>query len=85
MRALLCFAPCCSSPLDPFQSVSQYDWGGDALSGGDPLSSMLGDVDPDGQPSPGALGGLGVYMGPRRLLGPGDLFGEIRCVALALH
>lgn len=68
------------SPLDP--AVSQYDWGGDfdqeASETFDPLNSMMGDIDFDQQASgASAPGALGVYMGPRRVLGPGELFGEI--------
>lgn len=66
------------SPLDP--AVSQYDWGGDldTTSTFDPLSSMMGEMDQDVQASGAtAPGGMGVYLGPRRVLGPGDLFGEI--------
>jgi hypothetical protein len=66
------------SPLDT--SVSQYDWGGDLdiADNVDPLSSMMGDIDQDMNVS-GASGpgGLGVYVGPRRVLGPGELLGEI--------
>lgn len=72
------------SPLDP--AASQYDWGGDAddadslagLVGADPLASMMGEtLDPDDLGSAAAAAGLGVYAGPRRVLGPGELFGEI--------
>lgn len=72
-------APLNRSPLDP--GVSQYDWGGDlddASETYDPLSSMMGDLDQDMQAAKGAQSaGLGVYVGPRRVLGPGGLFGEI--------
>ena len=67
------------SPLDP--TVSQYDWGGDfadSLTELDPLSSMMGELDPDVQASAITGGmGLGVYLGPSKVLGPGELFGEI--------
>jgi hypothetical protein len=73
-------ADCHRSPLDP--AVSQFDWGGDfdqdGAEGLDPLSSMMGDLDLDQQASgTSSTGGLGVYLGPRKLLGPGELFGEI--------
>uniref|UniRef100_A0A383VAB8 Cyclic nucleotide-binding domain-containing protein n=1 Tax=Tetradesmus obliquus TaxID=3088 RepID=A0A383VAB8_TETOB len=66
------------SPLDP--SVSQYDWGGDyadSMTSLDPLSSMMGELDLDVNSAPANGGGLGIYTGPRKLLGPGELFGEI--------
>jgi hypothetical protein len=78
------------SPLDPaVSSQYDYDWGGDfdadssLASAGDPMASMLGELDsdgPDGAASGGAAvrAGLGVYVGPRRVMGPGELFGEIR-------
>lgn len=76
--AVLCYAVSHRSPLDT--SVSQYDWGGDLdiADNVDPLSSMMGDIDQDMNVS-GASGpgGLGVYVGPRRVLGPGELLGEI--------
>lgn len=81
-KALICgiaFLAChCRSPLDP--AVSQYDWGGelDALESSDPLSSMMGEIDPDQHASIATgPGSPGVYVGPRRVLGPGELFGEI--------
>ncbi|KAF6256108.1 hypothetical protein COO60DRAFT_1702472 [Scenedesmus sp. NREL 46B-D3] len=66
------------SPLDP--SVSQYDWGGDyAASFGslDPLSSMMGELGCEDNGAPANGGGMGIYTGPRKLLSPGELFGEI--------
>eukprot|EP00775_Hariotina_reticulata_P010172 gene10172-10332_t len=67
------------SPLDP--SVSQYDWGGEfddvSFSSLDPLSSMMGELDPDSNPGAQAGSGMTVYMGPHKVLGPGELFGEI--------
>lgn len=39
---------------------------------------MMGDVDFDQQATgASAPGAMGVYMGPRRIIGPGELFGEI--------
>lgn len=37
----------------------------------------MGELDLDTHPAPAVHGGLGIYMGPRRVLGPGELFGEI--------
>ncbi|WIA34734.1 hypothetical protein OEZ86_013043 [Tetradesmus obliquus] len=38
---------------------------------------MMGELDLDVNSAPANGGGLGIYTGPRKLLGPGELFGEI--------